>query len=165
MQDADAPRDSHRTSRGLGSSTRGLLLATLAIITPAGLVLVNVAAYVMSNLAAFRVAITVCAVVSTLVLNGLAAVSLFRVGEANWPNRWIFARHRRNGILAAFIFAMALGAAVAGKLTYSGLRDPKQLPNLSTFLAGLIGLAIPLALAFVLREDVSRRERRRYRTR
>jgi hypothetical protein len=165
MHDADAPRGSRRL-RGIGgSATRGLLFGVLAIITPAGLVAVNVAAYVMGHLAAFRAGITVSAVISTVVLNGLTGVTAYRLGVANWPDRWLFAPIRRNSLTAVFVFALAFGGTLAGVLTYKGLADPKQLPNLSTFVAGLIGLAIPIVLAFLLRQDVSRRERRRYRTR
>jgi hypothetical protein len=68
--------------------------------------------------------------------------------------------------VASFTFLLVLGATVAGVLTYQGLSDPKKLPNRSTFLAGLIGLVIPLTLALLLRENASRRTgRRRYRTR
>jgi hypothetical protein len=165
MRDAQATREIQQQVRGLSNSTRGLLLAVLAVITPAGLVVVNIAAYVMQNLAVFRVGITVSAVVSTVVLNGLTGVTAYRLGQARWPEHWFFAPHRRNGLLAVFIFGLVFGATLAGVLTWQGLSDPGKLPNLSTFIAGLIGLAIPLLAGFILRENVTRRQRRRYRTR
>jgi hypothetical protein len=165
MRDAEATRDIQQQVRGLSSSTRGLVLAILAVITPAGLVLVNVAAFVMGHLAVFRVGITVSAVVSTVVLNGLTAVTAYRLGLARWPEHWFFAPHRRNGLLAVFVFGLMMGATLSGVLTYQGLSDPGKLPNLATFVAGMIGLAIPLVAAFVLRDNVTRRQRRRYRTR
>jgi hypothetical protein len=165
MRDAEATRDIEQSVRGLSNSTRGLLLAILAVITPAGLVIVNIAAYVMQNLAVFRVGITVSAVVSTVVLNGLTAVTAYRLGLSRWPEHWFFAEHRRNGLLAVFVFGLILGATLAGTLTYQGLSDPTKLPNVSTFVAGLIGLAVPLLAAAVLRENPTRRQRRRYRTR
>lgn len=165
MRDAEPAREVTKSFRGLGNSTRGLLLAVLAVITPAGLVLVNVAAYVMGHLEAFRLAITISAVVSTIVLNGITAITAYRLGASLWPEHWFFDRGRRGGLVASFTFLLVLGATVAGVLTYQGLSDPGKLPNLSTFLAGLIGLAIPLILALLLRERASRRGRRRYRTR
>jgi hypothetical protein len=165
MRDAEATRDIEQSVRGLSNSTRGLLLAILAVITPAGLVIVNIAAYVMQNLAVFRVGITVSAVVSTVVLNGLTAVTAYRLGLSRWPDHWFFVEHRRNGLLAVFVFGLILGATLAGTLTYQGLSDPTKLPNVSTFVAGLIGLAVPLLAAAVLRENPTRRQRRRYRTR
>jgi hypothetical protein len=166
MLDAEPAREITKSVRGLGNSTRGLMLTVLSVITPAGLVLVNVAAYVMGHLEAFRLAITVSAVVSTVVLNGITAITAYRLGASLWPEHWFFDRARRGGLVASFTFLLLLGATVAGVLTYQGLSDPRKLPNLSTFLAGLIGLVIPLTLALLLRENVSRRSgRRRYRTR
>lgn len=155
--------------RGMRRPTRALLLAILAVITPAGLVLVNVAAYVMANLAAFRVGITVGAVVSTIALNALAAVAGYRVVEARLSgNRWVGwifqPKHlRSNAVCGAFI--LVLVATISGELTYRGLADPRKLPNLQTFLAGLLGLAVPLVLAAIFGEQASPRARRRYRTR
>ncbi|MEA2646965.1 MAG: hypothetical protein QOE92_2048 [Chloroflexota bacterium] len=164
MQDYQASSEVESPSRGTPRS-RALLLGLLAIITPAGLVLVNVAAYVMSNLAAFRVAITVSAVVSTVILNGLTGITAYRLGASRWPDAWVFAPHLRRAVTAEFILALALGAAIGGQLTYQGLSDPAKLPNLSTFIAGLIGLAIPILLAAMLRDTTTRRQRRRYRVR
>lgn len=157
------------TVRGMRRSTRARLLALLAVITPAGLVLVNIAAYVMANLAAFRLAITVFAVVSTILLNGITALAAYRLLETRFHDHswlgWIFQpRHvRSNAVCGAFL--LVLVATIAGELTYKGLSDPRQLPNLSTFLAGLLGLAVPLVLAALFREEVTPRSRRRYRTR
>jgi len=144
---------------------RGVLLATLAVITPAGLVVVNIAAYVMAHLGEFRLVITVSAVVSTLVLNGLTAVTLYTLARAQWPELQPFRESHRQSVIAVGVFVIVFIAALSGVLTYRGLSDPRQLPNASTFFAGLIGLLIPIALALLLRENVSRRERRRYRTR
>jgi hypothetical protein len=157
------------TVRGMRRSTRSMLLALLAVITPAGLVLVNIAAYVMANLAAFRVAITVSAVVSTVALNAITGVLGYRTVESRLSSSrwvgWIFQpRHlRSNAVCGAFLLVLA--ATISGELTYRGLADPRKLPNLQTFLAGLLGLAVPLALAAIFREEVSPRVRRRYRTR
>ena len=65
------------------------------------------------------------------------------------------------------IFILVFAAAVGGELTYRGLSDPRQLPNLSTLLGGLAGLvlALPLILAALYRRGARRRDRRRYRTR
>ena len=144
---------------------RRLLLGVLALITPAGLILVNIAAYVMAHLVAFRVAITVGAVVSTLVLNGITAVAGYRLAAQRWPDARILAERYRRAIAASGLFLLVMAAAITGELTYAGLRDPKNLPNLQTFLGGLIGLLIPLAVAVLYGEDVSPRARRRYRTR
>ena len=74
--------DAIKPARAIPTSTRAWLLAALALITPLGLILVNVAAYVMAHLAAFRVGVTASAVVSTIVLNGIAAITAYRYGVA-----------------------------------------------------------------------------------
>jgi hypothetical protein len=164
------------------TSTRAWLLAALALITPLGLISVNVAAYVMAHLAAFRVGITTSAVVSTIVLNGIAAIAAYRYGVARWPDLkedprpqplvprlmlWLFAPQRRRAVMVEALFILLLAAALGGVLTYRGLSDPKALPNFSTLLGGLVGLvlALPLIVAAIYRRETGRRGRRRYRTR
>ncbi len=55
-----------RLLRGYLSSR--LLLVVIGIITPIGILVVNGAAFVMRNLAQFRIGIAVCALISSLVL-------------------------------------------------------------------------------------------------
>jgi hypothetical protein len=117
----------------------------------------------MANLAAFRLATTVSAVISTFVLNGLTMGAIYRFGTQNWPDRGPFRPGRRRGLVAAGGFVLCFVTVLAGVLTYSGLSE-KRLPNLLAFMAGVVGLAFPLALAAMLRE-ARPRSRRRYRTR
>jgi hypothetical protein len=177
-----ATEESIKTPKPRVTSTRAWLLAALALITPLGLILVNLAAYVMAHLAAFRVGITASAIVSTIVLNGIAAIAAFRYGVARWPELsqdprpqplvprlmlWLFAPERRRAIMAEAVFVLLLAAVLGGVLTYRGLSDPRALPNLSTLLGGLVGLvlALPLIVAAIYRRETSRSGRRRYRTR
>ncbi len=164
------------------TSWQAWLLAALALVTPLGLILVNVAAYVMAHLVAFRVVITASAVVSTLVLNGLAVTAAYRYSVARWTRWsqtegpqpvvprlavWLFAPRRRRAVVVEATYILIMAAAIAGELTYRGLSDPRQLPNISTLLGGLAGLvlALPLILAALYRRGAGRRGRRRYRTR
>ena len=175
-------QESVKVTKSKVTSTRAWLLAALALVTPLGLILVNVAAYVMAHLAAFRVAITASAVVSTIVLNSIAAIAAYRYGVARWPELnedtrpqplvprlvlWLFSPERRVAVVVEAGFILSLAAALGGVLTYHGLSDPSLLPNLSTLLGGLVGLvlALPLVVAAIYRRESSRRQRRRYRTR
>jgi hypothetical protein len=179
---ASTNKDAVRSTRAVPPSGQAWLLAALALITPLGLILVNVAAYVMAHLAAFRVAVTASAVVSTIVLNGLAAVAAYRYGVARWPEWsnangpqplvprlavWLFSPQRRRAVMVDAGYILLMAAAIAGELTYRGLSDPRRLPNLSTLLGGLAGLvlALPLILAALYRRGAGRRGGRRYRTR
>ncbi|TMD17293.1 MAG: hypothetical protein E6I98_14650, partial [Chloroflexi bacterium] len=62
---------------------REAVLLTLGIITPLGILAVNVSAFVMANLPAFRLVIAGCALVSGLVLNGLTAWWVLRLASRN----------------------------------------------------------------------------------
>lgn len=150
-------------------STRARLLAIFAVVTPAGLVVVNIAAYVMSHLAAFRLGITVSAVVSTVLLNAITGVAGYRTLRARLESSrlmgWMFQERFLRSNAVCFGFLLVVAAAVSGELTYQGLSDPRKLPNLSTFLAGLLGLGVPLVLAALFTEQASPRSRRRFRTR
>src|SRR5438105_14664019 len=66
-----------RLLRGYLSSR--VLLLVIGIITPVGILVVNAAAFVMRNLQQFRIGIAVCALISSLVLNGLTASWLLRL--------------------------------------------------------------------------------------
>src|SRR3979411_170656 len=66
-----------RLLRGYLSSR--LLLIVIGITTPVGILVVNLSAFVMRNLQQFRVGIAVCALISSLVLNGLTASWLLRL--------------------------------------------------------------------------------------
>jgi hypothetical protein len=179
---ASTNKDAVRSARAVPPSGQAWLLAALALITPLGLILVNVAAYVMAHLAAFRLAITASAVISTIVLNGIAAVTAYRYSVARWPDWssadgpqpliprlavWLFSPQRRRAVMVEAAYVLVMAAAIAGELTYRGLSDPRQLPNLSTLLGGLAGLvlALPLILAALYRRGAGRRGSRRYRTR
>src|SRR2546430_2375572 len=93
-------------------NTRALLIGALAVVTPAGLVMVNVAAYVMSNLEAFRNGITAGTVVSTVVLNAITLVAAYRLGAGRWPDRWVFAPERRTRLAVVAGILLLLGAGL-----------------------------------------------------
>ena len=57
------------------------MLLTLGVITPIGILAVNVSAFVMTHLAEFRMGIAALALLSGLVLNGLTAWWLLRLAS------------------------------------------------------------------------------------
>src|ERR1700731_5353994 len=72
--------ESHQGDRLLrGYLSSRLVLLAIGIITPVGILVVNAAAFVMRNLQQFRIGIAVCALISSLVLNGLTASWLLRL--------------------------------------------------------------------------------------
>src|ERR1700737_2542412 len=128
---ASSNKDAVRSARAVPPSGQAWLLAALALITPLGLILVNVAAYVMAHLAAFRVAVTASAVVSTVILNGIAAIAAYRYGVARWPEWstatgpqplvprlavWLFSPPRRRAVMVEAAYILLMAAVIAGEL-------------------------------------------------
>ncbi|HEY6115890.1 MAG TPA: hypothetical protein VI172_08030, partial [Candidatus Dormibacteraeota bacterium] len=120
----------------LSRRLRELVLLALGVITPVGILAVNASAFVMVHLAAFRVGIAGCAVVSGLVLNGLTAWWLMRMVSRNNPPLY---REYRIWAMVGSTLIVLVTAAAGGYLTYLGLRDPKRLPDaLSVIVASVM---------------------------
>jgi hypothetical protein len=124
---------------------REIVLLTLGVVTPVGILAVNFSAWVMANLNVLRLVIAGCALISGLVLNGLTAWWLLRL--ASRSARPLFSEYRRWAIGMAVVI-VALTATGGGYLTYLGLRDPHRLPdNLSMVVAAFM-LLLPFAVTF-----------------
>src|ERR1700674_3717790 len=125
----------------------GVLLA-IGVLTPIGILAVNISAFVMVHLAQFRVGIAACALLSGLVLNGLTAWWLLRLASRNAPPLF---REYRTWAVGAAVLVVLLTAAAGGYLTYLGLRDPKRLPDALSVIVATFMLALPFAVSIVAR--------------
>src|SRR3979411_3519874 len=92
-----------RLLRGYLSSR--VLLLVIGIITPVGILIVNASAFVMRNLQQFRIGIAVCALISSLVLNGLTATWLARL--AGRRSIAIYLQHQEWATIIATIIVLA----------------------------------------------------------
>jgi hypothetical protein len=127
---------------------REIVLLTLGVITPVGILAVNASAFVMVHLTQFRIGIAACALVSGLVLNGLTAWWLLRLANRTAPP--LYREYRWYAIGVATVIVL-LTAAGGGYLTYLGLRDPKRLPDvLSVFVASFM-ILLPFAVTIAAR--------------
>ena len=128
-------------------SSRWVLLA-VGIITPIGILVVNAAAFVMRNLVQFRIGIAVCALISSLVLNGLTASWLLRL--AGRRSISIYVQHRDWATIVAtlVVIATSIGAAI---FTYIGMSNPNHLPDGLAVLTALAALLVPLAITYFSR--------------
>jgi hypothetical protein len=124
---------------------RESVLLTLGVITPIGILAVNVSAFVMTHLAEFRIGIAALALLSGLVLNGLTAWWLLRLASRSAAP--LFAEYRRWAVGVAVVI-VALTAAGGGYLTYLGMRDPKHLPDTLSMVVATFMLLLPLAVTF-----------------
>jgi len=137
-------RQGDRLLRGY-FSTRWLLVA-IGILTPIGILVVNASAFVMRNLVQFRIAIAACALVSSLVLNGLTASWLLRL--AGRKSLSIYLQHRDWATIVATIvvIASAIGAAI---FTYIGMSNPAHLPDGLAVITSLLALVVPLGITWL----------------
>ena len=128
-------------------SSRVVLLA-IGIVTPIGILVVNAAAFVMRNLAQFRIGIAVCALISSLVLNGLTASWLLRLARRRAIP--IYMEHSDWATILATIVVIgsSIGAAI---FTYIGMSNPSHLPDGLAVITALLALLVPLAITYFSR--------------
>ena len=122
---------------------RELILLTLGVITPVGILAVNASAFVMTHLDQFRIGIAACALVSGLVLNGLTAWWLLRLASRTAPPRY---REYRWWAIGVAVLIVLLTAGGGGYLTYLGLRDPKRLPDSLSVVVATFMIVLPFAI-------------------
>jgi hypothetical protein len=127
---------------------RESVLLTLGVITPIGILAVNVSAFVMAHLAQFRISIAALALLSGLVLNGLTAWWLLRLASRSAGPLF---REYQVWAIGAAVLIVALTAAGGGYLTYLGMRDPKRLPDTLAMVVATFMLLLPLAVSFAAR--------------
>jgi len=113
------------------------------VITPVGILAVNVSAFVMTHLAEFRMGIAALALLSGLVLNGLTAWWLLRLASRSAAP--LFAEYRRWAIGAAVLIVAvtATGAALVlgGASLVLGVQPKLGVAAIAGFLAGVKGRA------------------------
>jgi hypothetical protein len=127
---------------------REMVLLSLGVITPVGILAVNISAFVMGHLPALRLIIAGCALVSGLVLNGLTAWWVLRLASRNANPLY---REYRTWAIGAAVIIVALTAGGGGYLTYLGMRDPTHLPDSLSIVVATFMLVLPLAVAFASR--------------
>jgi hypothetical protein len=99
----------------------------------------------MLHLTAFRLVIAGCAVLSGLVLNGLAAWWLLRLASIRAAALYL---EYRLWVIGAAVLVVGLTAAAGGYLTYLGLRDPLHLPDALSMVVASVMLLLPFAVTF-----------------
>ena len=127
---------------------REIVLLTLGVLTPVGILAVNASAFVMVHLTQFRIGIAGCALVSGLVLNGLTAWWLLRLANRTAPPLY---REYRWYAIGVAILIVLLTAGGGGYLTYLGLRDPRRLPDVLSVVVATFMLGLPFAVTVAAR--------------
>jgi D-alanyl-lipoteichoic acid acyltransferase DltB (MBOAT superfamily) len=135
-----------RLLRGYLSSR--LVLLVIGIVTPIGILVVNAAAFVYKNLAQFRIGIAACALISSLVLNGLTASWLLRLAGRRSMSLYLEHRDWATIVATIIVIATSVGAAI---FTYIGMSNPNRLPDGLAVLTALLALLVPLGITYVSR--------------
>jgi hypothetical protein len=125
---------------------RELVFLIIGVTTPVGILAVNASAFVMLHLLEFRIFLAASALISSLVLNGLAIYVTIPRLERRLPN--LYAEYRR-WIVGALVVGVVGWSVWGGYLTYLSMQDARQLPNLAAVLVALWLLLLPFAMAFV----------------
>ena len=142
-----------RTSRQADDGPRGLVpflkrwtIPIVGAVTPVGLIVVNIAAFIVKHLSEFRWSITVAAFVSSMMLNSWMGINVFRVLQRRRPDHpWVQERNQELVLVAGVAVVIVL-SVLAALFCYWGLNDPNSLPNGATFFSGAVAIALPIVL-------------------
>jgi len=137
------------------TQARKIAMLVAGLATPVGILVVNVSAFVMKNLVEFRLGIAVCALVSSLLLNGLTA--LWVLGQLERSTTHLYLEYRRWMIVLAAVVVLVT-SGLAPILTYQGMRDPRHLPDALSLWWAIGALALPFVAAVVV-QTLSTRSR------
>jgi hypothetical protein len=108
----------------------------------------------MGHLEAFRLAIAACALVSSVLLNGLTALWVLRAVATRASSLYT---EYRNWLIGAAGLIVLGSSAFAAYFTYLGMQDPKHLPNQVAVITAVLALGIPFALTWIGRRISQRR--------
>ncbi len=121
-------------------------IPAIGALTPVGLIIVNISAFIVHNLAAFRLGISVLAFVSSLMLNSWTALKIYRVAARRFPHSGLLQEHNQEVVLVVGMALIIAISFVEALFCYNGLGNERDLPNAPTFILGVVAIAIPILL-------------------
>ena len=122
------------------------MIPIIGALTPVGLMVVNIAAFIVHHLDAFRLIITVLAFVSGLMLNSWTGLNIYRNLRRRAPGHAVVADRNQEFAIVGGMAVVIIAAALTAWFCYQGLSNEKNLPNALTFLTGAVAVAIPVGL-------------------
>lgn len=150
----------HRTA---AEQLRRWTIPAIGALTPVGLIVVNIAAFIVHHLTEFRWSISVLAFVSGVLLNSWAALKIYRVARSRHPNSPLLSERNQELVLVVGLVIIIGVSFVTALFSYQGLSSEKNLPNSTTFITGVVAIAIPVVLQAIFTRigEASPRPRRR----
>ncbi len=145
--------------RGLVPFLKRWTIPVIGAITPVGLIIVNIAAFIVKHLSEFRWSITAAAFISSMMLNSWFALNIYRVVQRRRPEHSLVQERNQEMVLVGGMAVVIVFSVLAALFCYWGLSDPASLPNAATFVSGALAIVIPIVLQGVFGRE-SRRLRR-----
>jgi hypothetical protein len=137
----DVPRQ-----HGVGAGLRRWTIPAIGALTPVGLIVVNIAAFIVHHLGEFRLGISVLAFVSGVLLNSWTGLNIYRVAKTRLPHVGLFHDSNQELVLVVGLLLIIIISFVEALFCYMGLANEKDLPNAATFYLGVVAIAIPIVL-------------------
>src|SRR5579864_973112 len=106
---------------GLGPFLKRWTIPIVGAVTPVGLIVVNIAAFIVKHLSEFRWSITVLAFVSSMMLNSWFALNLYRVLQRRRPDNSLVQDRNQELVLLGGMAAVILFSFLAALFSYLGL--------------------------------------------
>ena len=141
IREKRAVRQSHRAG-----ALRRWTIPVIGAVTPVGLIIVNVAAFIVIHLQGFRLIIAVLAFISGLMLNSWTALRVFQVLRTRAPNHELVQEQNQELVIIGGMSIVILAAAVTAWFCYQGLASVNDLPNPITFITGVVAVLIPVGI-------------------
>jgi hypothetical protein len=146
-------------ARGLAPFLKRWTIPIIGGITPVGLIVVNIAAFIVKHLSEFRWSITVAAFVSSMMLNSWMALNIFRMVQRRRPEHALVQERNQEMVVVGGVAAVLIASVLAALFCYWGLNDPNSLPNGATFFSGAIAIALPILLQGIFARNRQRGSR------
>jgi hypothetical protein len=140
---------------------RAWIIPVIGGITPVLLIVVNIAAFIVQNLSAFRWTITILAFVSGIMLDSWTALNMYRALRVRYPSHPLMQDSNQELLLVLSMAVIIVLSFLSGYLCYQGLNDPHNLPNWLTFITGAGGIAFPILLVRLFDHLKARAQERR----
>lgn len=143
--------------RGLGSGLRRWTIPAIGALTPVGLIIVNIAAFIVHHLVEFRWTIAVLAFVSGLMLNSWTGLKIYRVARRRRPDHPVVHDRNQEVVLVIGMALVIIVSFITALFCYRGLSDERDLPNSTTFITGVVAIAIPILLQAIFGRALAER--------
>jgi hypothetical protein len=128
---------------------RRWVIPTLGAVTPVGLIVVNIAVFIVKHLVAFRWTIAILAFVSGMLLNSWIGFKIYRLIKARFRDHFLVSEVNQDLVLIGGMSLIIAISFVTALFCYIGLSNEANLPNATTFLTGILAILVPLTMQFI----------------